>query len=329
LDTHYQYTQLEPGRVLRSWRVFGGPDAVWNFDGDRTFANLNGMLSLEFLNYWTVSSRLQIDPWSDDDRLTRGGPSARTPGRFSGNLNLSSDSRRPIVARGTYAWGSDDAGGWDRRASLTLSGRFQETLQMNIAPSYSWSFSTAQYVTRITDPLAEATYGTRYVFSELDRSTVSLETRVELTFSPTLSLQLYIEPFISTGDYGRLKEFRAPGTFDYLSYGEDVGTVELNPEGRYEVDPDGSGPAPAFTISDRDFSYRSLLGNAVLRWEWRPGSTVFLVWQQRRVNEVTGQSGLADRRWVGSFDLSRDASDMFSVAPDNIFMVKVNYWLNP
>ncbi len=179
------------------------------------------------------------------------------------------------------------------------------------------------------DPLAEATYGTRYVFAGIDRNRLSLETRVNLTFSPTLSLQLYLEPFVSTGDYGALKELRAPNTFEFLEYGEDVGAVGSGEEGGYEVDPDGNGPAEAFLVSNRDFSYRSLVGNAVLRWEWRPGSTLFFVWQQRRINSVNGPGTSGGQPWAGTFDLGRDAGDMFQVAPDNIFMIKVNYWLNP
>ena len=104
-----------------------------------------------------------------------------------------------------------------------------------------------------------------------------------------------------------------------------VGTAE----GDFLVDPDGSGAAPSFIVSDRDFSFRSLLGNAVLRWEWRPGSTLFFVWQQRRVDSITGHGTLGTKEWVGTFDLGRDTGDIFSVAPDNIFMIKVNYWLNP
>jgi hypothetical protein len=210
-----------------------------------------------------------------------------------------------------------------------LSARLQETLQVDIGPAYSWSLSPAQYVTRVEDALAEETDGTRYVFAALDRTTLSLQTRVNLTFSPTLSLQLYMEPFVSTGDYGALKQFGAPGTFDFLEYGPDIGTIGFAEEGHYSIDPDGEGPAPGFQITDRDFSYRSVLGNAVLRWEWRPGSTVFLVWQQSRTNSITGRGPLGSYPWVGTFDLSRDARGIFAVAPDNVFMIKVNYWLNP
>jgi hypothetical protein len=330
LDTQFRYTEREPGRVLRSWYVnLGGPDATWNFAGDRTLLNLNGSVSLEFLNYWRAYARVRYDPSTDDDRLTRGGPIARSPGASSNMLWLRSDRRRATVTTSSFNWGSDDAGGWNRRLRVDVSTRFQEALQVSIAPTYSWSRVAAQYVTRTLDPLATATYGTRYLFAGLDRTTLSFESRLNVTFSPTLSFELYVEPFVSTGDYGALKEFQAPGTFDFLTYGEDIGTIARGEDGRYHVDPDGDGPAAEFQVSDRDFSYRSLLGNTVLRWEWMPGSTVFVVWQQSRISSLNGQGALGVQPWVGTFDLSRDMGAMFDVKPDNIFMIKVNYWLNP
>jgi hypothetical protein len=309
--------------------VNASPDAKWSTAGDRVFANINAQLSLELLNYWRASVRVQVDPWTDDDRLTRGGPMARTPGSFQTRLNLNSDGRRAVTVRGTYGWGSNDVGAWDRQAQVDVSARFQERLQLSVGPSYSKAFTTAQYVTRVTDPLATATYGSRYVFADLHRTTLSLDTRVNVTISPTLSFQLYLEPFISVGDYGALKEFRAPDTFDFLRYGTDIGTVSQNVDGAYDVDPDGADPAPGFQITDRDFSYRSLLGNAVLRWEWRPGSTLFVVWQQRRINSLIGQDVVGGDARVGRFDFWRDTEDMFATPADNILMIKVNYWLNP
>ena len=328
-DTHYQYNQPNPGRFFRSWNVNIGPDAKWNTAGNRIFTNVNSQLSLELLNYWRTSLRVQFDPWTDDDRLTRGGPLARAPGAFDGQLSLNSDGRKMLTARASYRWGSDDSGAWNRSASLGLSARLRETFQVSISPSYSHSKSTAQYLRRVDDPLATATFGGRYVFGDLERTTVSLDTRLDVTVSPTLSLQLYLEPFVSVGNYGALKEFRAPNTFDFLEYGTDVGTVVEGADGGLTVDPDGGGPATGFTVGDRDFSYRSLLGNAVLRWEWLPGSTMFLVWQQRRVNSVTGRGAGGEYPWVGSFDLGRDAGDVFGSPADDVLMVKVNYWLNP
>ncbi len=328
-DTHYQFNEMDPGRILRSWNVSMGPDAVWNFAGERVFANVNGSLSFEFLNYWRTSLRIQVDPWTDDDRLTRGGPIARSPSSFAGNFNLNSDGRKAVVPRLTYSWSSNDAGDWNRSVQLNLNARVRETFQFSLGPSYTRSYSTAQYMQRIEDPLAVATFGSRYVFGELERTRFSMVTRVNATFSPRLSLQLYLEPFVSVGDYGGLKEFQSPGTFDFQRYGTDSGTVIQDQDGRYNIDPDGTGPAGSFRVSDRDFSYRSLLGNAVFRWEWRPGATLFLVWQQRRINSITGHGQDGAYPWVGTFDLGRDLDDMFNIAADNVLMIKVNYWINP
>jgi len=330
VDTHYQYSQPTPGRFLRSWNTAISPDGKFNTAGDLVFANVNAMLNMEWLNYWRTNIRVQVDPWYDDDRLTRGGPMARTPGSWQARVNVNSDSRRATRLNASYNYFTDRAGGWSRSYDFGVSARFRETINLNIGPSYSRSRSMAQFVRRVTDPMATPTFGARYVFSELDRSTVSLDTRLDVTLTPTLSLQLYLEPFLSVGQYRHLKELRAPNTFEFLEYGVDTGTITQNSSGDFDIDPDGGGPAASFQVLDRnlDFSQRSLIGNAVLRWEWRPGSTLYLVWQQRRVDRISGHSAGADP-WVGNLDLSRDAGDMLGASADNIFMVKLNYWLNP
>ncbi len=329
-DTHYQYNQPNPGRFLRNWSVNISPDGKFNTAGDMIFANVNSQVNVELLNYWRSSLRVQVDPWYDDDRLTRGGPMARTPGSWQARFNVNTDNRRSTRFNGNFTYYTDRVGGRNRSIDFGVTARFRETVQLNIGPSYARSRSMAQYVRRIADTNATSTLGARYVFGELGRSTVSLDTRIDLTLSPALSLQLYVEPFISVGQYRHLKELAAPRTFDFLRYGTDVGTISQNGAGDYDIDPDGAGPSAPFQVRDRDldFSHRSLIGNAVLRWEWRPGSTLFLVWQQRRVNRVTGHAGGADP-WVGNLEFSRDAGDMFDAPADNILMLKMNYWLNP
>jgi hypothetical protein len=121
-------------------------------------------------------------------------------------------------------------------------------------------------------------------------------------------------------------ELVAPRTFDFLRYGYDAGTITRGVDGRYTIDPVGDG-VQAFTISDRDFNVRSLIGNAVLRWEWRPGSTLFLVWQQSRSERPTSV-GLPQGTY-GNFHFGSDAERLFQIKPENTFMLKVNYWLNP
>jgi hypothetical protein len=135
-----------------------------------------------------------------------------------------------------------------------------------------------------------------------------------------------VQPFIASGAYSSFREFEKPRAVKKLVYGEDVGTIARTPasgsgsEGSgasYMVDPDGAGPAAAFSFADPDFTTRSLRGSAVLRWEYRPGSTVYFVWTQQR----TGADA------AGNFDFGSAASAIFRDRPINLFQVKVNYWI--
>jgi len=329
VDTNFSYNHPDPGRIFRQWDVRGSPDAVWNYAGDRVWTEVNTSFNLQFLNYWSLGGGVRYNPSHDDDRLTRGGPMARTPRGLSGDVNVRSDSRRNTTGRLSYRWATESDDSWNRSVSFNVTLNPNDRWRIQLGPSYDRRHASAQYVTSVADVLADQTFGRRYIFGGLNQTTASLRTTVNVTFTPLLSLQLYVEPFVSTGNYGELKELERPSTYNFLEYGADIGTVSQDPGGSYDIDPDGSGPAASFNVSDRDFSYRSLIGNAVLRWEWRPGSTLFLVWQQSRVNALQGDGLRGTDPWIGGFDLSRDMDDMFSTPADNIFVIKVNYWLNP
>ena len=329
LNTHFQWTQPRPGSYFRNWSVSGGPDYKWNTGGDQVFSGTNLQFNWRWLNYWSGGVRGDYHPATHDDRLTRGGPMARRPGSVSWRASLNSDSRKALRVRTRYDGSSDAAGAWEHRGSIDFTYRSGEKLQLRLGPSLTRSFTQAQYVTSANDPLATSTFGERYVFAPLDQTTVALETRMNVTFSPTLSLQVYVQPLISSGDYGDLAELRAPDTYRFSTFGEDIGTSVRQADGNYLIDPDGPGAAPEFKVSDRSFNFRSLLGNAVLRWEWSPGSTLFLVWQQSRASRVLAsdfdETGALD---VGLFDLGYDTQELFGLPTDDIFLIKVNYWLN-
>ena len=329
LDTHLTWRQPRPGTWLRNWNVSGGPDGKWNTAGDRLHSEFNVNLGWQWLNYWGGSIRGVVGAPTDNDRLTRGGPLARDPQYYAGNANLYSDSRQPLGARVGYNWAFDEAGSWSHTGSATVTYKSGEKLELQLGPRFTRSYAEAQYVTSLADPFATATFGHRYIFAPIDQTTLSLDTRLNVTFSPTLTLQVYAQPLISSGDYGGLKEFRAPGTFDFSRYGQDAGLMHRLDNGGFLIDPDGAGRAPDFTIGDQDFNVRSLRGNAVLRWEWSPGSTLFLVWQQRRYHRALRDAWdplAADG--IGDFDFRYDTGELVRIRPDNIFLVKVNYWLN-
>ena len=329
LDTHFQWNQPRPGRHLRNWTLMGGPDNKWNTAGEWIFSDVNLQFRWQWLNYWSGSVRYAVRPATGDDRLTRGGPMARQPGSGLWSAQLTSDSRKAFGVRTNYSGSSDSGGSWRHSGSINFTYRSGENLELRLGPSVTRSFTQAQYVSSRSDPLATSTFGRRYIFAPIDQTTLSLETRLNVTFSPTLTLQVYAQPLISSGDYGDLAEFREPGTYRFAEYGEDIGSSVRQDDGNYLIDPDGAGAASAFTVSDRSFNFRSLLGNAVLRWEWSPGSTLFLVWQQSRSDRLRAsdfdETGALD---VGTFDLDYDTRELFGLRADNIFLIKMNYWLN-
>ena len=176
-----------------------------------------------------------------------------------------------------------------------------------------------QYVRSVVDPTATAFYGKRYVMSDLHQKSLGLDTRVNVTFTPTMTLQLYAQPFFATGEYYRFKEFDAPHQGNYSIYGTNKGTITKAGTGsnlKYTVDPDGAGAAAPFTIANPDFNLRSLRGNAVFRWEYLPGSTLYFAWTHSR----------SDQASVGDFDFGRDRDALFASKPDNIFLVKASWW---
>jgi hypothetical protein len=197
------------------------------------------------------------------------------------------------------------------------------SVNIYIAPSWDHDFTAQQFVTSVADAAAPAGFaGTRYVFGRLEQKTFSVDTRVNATFTPNLSLEMFAQPFLASGHYTSFKEFQRPKSLDMTIFGRDNGsTVVANKDAdgstTYTVDPDGNGVAAPFTFSNPDFNIRSLRGTAVLRWEYRPGSTVFFVWTQQREGFDT----------FGDFRFGRDRSALFRDRPTNIFQVKATYWL--
>jgi hypothetical protein len=310
------YSATEPRGVFRNRNGYTFAASAWNFDGDRhlTFAGAgaNAMLT----NLWQAGFEGHVQPAVTDDRLTRGGPVARTSPSWQLSGFLNTDQRRTVAFNVNGNMNANREGGWNRSITTTADWRPSAAVRLRVGPSVARSHSIRQYVTAIPDAGAEPTFGRRYVFSDIDRTTVSLLTRLDWTFTPRLSLELYARPFIATGDFDRLKELAAPGTARFHVYGEDQGTV-TEEDGVFTVDPDGAGASPAFQIADPSFNSRSLRGNAVLRWEYRPGSTLFLVWQQER-------SGFEP---MGDFDFRRDVGQILATPATNVLLIKATYWL--
>jgi hypothetical protein len=311
---------LDPGKLFRSFRVQSTWAQSWNFGGTTLWRSAFAGFGGQFLNYWNFSFGSSFDFGGRSDKATRGGPLMESPRQWSANGFIGSDFRKPVSAAVFGYFARNKYGGWGAEVGTELTIRPTGALDLSISPSWNRSHSIGFYVTQAEDSTATATYGSRYLFSELDQTGLDLTVRMDLSLTPNLSIQLWAQPFVAAGDYDGFKELVAPGTFRFLRYGEDgASTLTFDEEANsYTADPDGDGPADTITFGNPDFRFRSLRSNLVVRWEYMPGSTVFLVWNH-------GQSGFSSDPSFRVFDELRK---VLGDDQQNTFLIKFNYWLS-
>ena len=305
-----------PDRFTRNREFSMSREWSWNFDGQDQGGDWRAAAEFTFLNYWDADISVRRETGGYDDRLTRGGPMARAPAGWDISFDAGTDSRKPVSLRTDVAHEWNEAGGWETELELSVEVKASQRLTISAGPELSRERNVAQYIGSRADALAGATFGRRHLFGDLEQTEVSMETRVNLLLTPRMSLQLYAQPLLGAGHYRSIKEFRQPGTYDFLTYGRDAGLIAFDDQDDgYSIDPDGEGPAAPFSIDNPDFNEKSLRVQTVFRWEWRPGSTLYVVWTQNREDESR------DR-----FDFGRDARSLFGADADDVFAVKVSYW---
>ena len=315
----------KPTKWYRQLYVIAGGQQQYNWDGDLTDRQAQLFGQVQTLGYWNLSGFWIHRFGVFDDRRTRGGPVVKLPSNNFWSMNVNSDSRKNIVASLNAQHSCNSDGDCGNSASVQMELKPRSNVSVSLGPSYDRSLTGTQFVGSYADPTATNFFNTRYVFAHLDQVTLAMDTRVNVTFSPTTTLELYMQPLIVSGSFARYNVWSAPRSSRRLVYGRDIGTEVVTPAADPAHDPatitldaDGGGPAPAFSFGDPTFTFRSLRGNAVLRWEYRPGSTLFVVW--------TRSSQIPDLP-RGNIRFGDDAGDLFQGPSENIFLVKMTYWL--
>jgi hypothetical protein len=286
----FSWRQIQPDRITRDRDIMVAKFYVWDFGNVRIGDGVMAFGNLTFLNYWSMGGNVGFFRRVQDDRLTRGGPPSIEPAEREANLYLNSDFRKNVVLHFDVGRETDEAGGGSADGSFSVEWKPSPRINLSSGPSYEHSIDVAQYVTTRDDPSATATHGKRYVFARLQQKELSLETRVNVLFSPKMSLQVYMQPLVVVGKYVDFKSLARPKSFDFDPY-----------------------PSTGF---DEDFNFKSLRFNAIFRWEWRLGSTLYLAWTQQR-QDLTNP---------GRFQFGRDLGRVFTGPPDNVFMVKISRW---
>ncbi|SMO66831.1 DUF5916 domain-containing protein [Fodinibius sediminis] len=308
------YRETSP-RHVEYYEFFGGYDRGWNYDGDliRNSMMVGGFV--RFHNLWSFNFNLGQNFKQYTDRVSRGGPVMERPRDWNLVAEINSNPNKTVSFNMGGNLRREVAGELDNAVWASLKVKPIPSMQLDISPRYGYARDIDQYVRRVEDSGADHTYGYRYVFADIGQHTLSTSIRLNWTFSTRMSLQTYVRLYFASGDYHHYKELAEPRTVNFARYGEDRGNVVFDGE-KYQVNPDGTDNGNTFSFANPDFNFRSIQGNAVFRWEYAPGSTLYLVWQQQRQGTLN----------VGDFNLSRDVDALFQTRATNVFLVKLSYW---
>ena len=303
------YRRFRPSRHLRNWNVGVNASAPFSFGGEgyQRGINVNGSFTLN--SFWGGFAGVMRRSAGLSNQALRGGPMLRRDPLWGGWFGLWSDSRKPLRLQIRNNWQLGPANdSWSYGSGVSVRWRPSSNATLSAGPSVNRRREDLQWVGRF------GTVSPVYVFAELDQTTVGLTARADWTFSPTLSLQVYAEPFVSAGDYGDLRRITDPRADAYPDRFVPVEAVD-GADGTIRVDIDGDGDAETFP--NPDFNVRQFRSNAVLRWEYRPGSVLFAVWSQGRNHFAR----------TGDFSLGDDLGTLFRQPGEDVFMVKLSHWI--
>lgn len=288
---------LRPGRFHRRAMSVVSAEQHWTTGGLPAASQAQLHAFAEFTNFWlsTITYTASNLGATHCVSCTRGGPALRQSAQHRVAITLDGDARKNLTPGVDIAVARADEGrSWSRAAEIGLVARVGSRTSFELSTGYENRVLDAQWVRNAGHALSDTTH---YTFARLAQDVLQVTARANVTLSPTLSLQVYAQPFLASGDYTNWREVAAPYSKSY--------------DARYT--PYGGGADPG------GFNSKQFNSNVVFRWEYRPGSVLFVVWQQ----------GRADGSNPGTFDVSRDVHSLFATHPDNTVLVKMSYWFNP
>jgi hypothetical protein len=291
---------------------------TWNFNRDILSDIWMGCANALLTNYWNLGTCGGYANQTIKDDLTRGGPQTENPQGNWANVSFGTDGRKWLSFETWVGHDWDKSGGFSTNGELSMNVKPLPTLSISTGPSLQHSKDLAQYLRTEDDATAVATFGRRYVFGTIEQARLTLQTRVNWVLNPNASLQIYMQPLVAVGRYHDFKELAAPRTYAFRPYNGAGSSFSYDAGNRsYAVDPDAFGPSSSFTFDNPDFNFKSLRLNAIFRWEFRPGSTLYAVWTEQREDEA----------FPGDFRARRDLSRLFSASSDDVFLLKMTYWI--
>ena len=308
------YQGYEPFSIFRSLNLNLSEYALWDFGGNLNSLGGNFSTTTQFTNYWNAFFSVMISGEQLSNSALRGGPALKSPGYRNITMNVSTNPQKKLtflVNGGTsFSEARDYSSGYN--LSLNIGYRPFKTLRLDITPGMYLSEAELQYVSQ-----KNYNNDVRYIFGHINQNTVNMSFRVNFSLTPDLSIQFWGQPFIATGeyrDYKYITNSKADELENRFSYYTD-GKIGFNSTWNiYEIDDNIDGKVD-YSFGKPDFNVKTFLSNFVVRWEYQPGSIIYLVWSQNR-NQYANE---------GILDFSNNIEDLFSGGANNIFMLKFSY----
>jgi hypothetical protein len=294
VNADVRYRETVPGTVLRSYWVGVRQNNEWTFGHERLTKSATFYTSQTWRNFWTTQATITRNFGRFDWTLTRGGPLMTQPRAWNVNVQLRNRGGSQTSWNLDLTRNVNEDGGFNNRLIVRLGFRPGPRWQLSVNPTLQRQVESQQYVATLPGG-GPATYGNRYVFGHVDRSTYSAQMRLGYTFKPDLNLDLYAEPFAASGHYTEIGALAVPGTRRRLPF----------------------GPSEVAALGERDFHIQSLRSNVVLRWEYRPGTLLYVVWQQDRSASVPGGQRIG----------AGDVFQSFRAPGVHSFVVKTSFWI--
>ena len=305
------YNQWEPKGIYRRYNINFDVFNVLDFGGDLLSTGLEGNSNITLKNFWNGWISTSLSGPQRSTSLLRGGPMMKYPGNYRVNMGVNTDNRKKVVfninvgTNGVYQNSSSSI-----NASIGVDYKPSNYILLSFNPSVSYTHDQLQYVTQ-TSMGNDA----RYIFGTISEKTVGASFRVNFNISPDLTLQYWGQPFVATGKYNDYKYITDPMASKYSDRFHTYSPSQIVADNDLFNIYEKGGANPDYQISKSDFNYEAFLSNLVIRWEYNPGSSVYLVWSQTR--NSSGANGM--------MDYVNNVKDLFGVRPTNVFLIKFSY----
>jgi len=306
----------KPVFIFKSININFNQWSGWNFGGQSAYSGGNVNFNFQFKNYWGIGSGINRNGENLSSGALWGGPTLKTPGNWNNWYNIYSDERKSLIVAfgGSNVWGDLNSRVYHEYFG-SISYRPSKKIQLTLSPDFTISSRKLQYFTDL-----DWNSNKRYIVASLRNKEYVLSFRVQYSINPELTIQYYARPYLTSGKYSEYKMITDPLASKFKDRFSTYTSSQISYDavnGEFNIDENTDGTTD-YSFSKSDFNFIDLQSNLIVRWEYRPGSTLFFVWTMGKQNSYD----------TYSTSIGRDVDNLFTSYPHNIFLLKFSYRFN-